>query len=58
MQQPDPDLSRLSYDMVNDGVWGFGLEDLPDGWGAAGVKFWANPQKELKVTGFLPGESL
>ena len=48
-------LQGVSLSDVDDGVWGLGLYDMPDDWGATGIKFWGSPKKELRITGFLQG---
>jgi hypothetical protein len=46
-----------TYDTV-ERVWGLGVDDLPEGWSATGIKFWYSPNKQLKVVGSMPGEPL
>ena len=46
-----------TYDTV-ERVWGLGVDDLPEGWSATGIKFWYSPNKQLKVIGLMPGEPL
>jgi len=47
--------AHISWADVTEGVWGLGIADLRDDWGACGIKFWGSPSKEVRVTGFIAG---